>query len=107
MAASKIVVLYPRPKNPDTFERVYVDEHVPMVPKLEGITKFVQTKVVGTPTGEPAPFQRIAELHFPSLDALTKAASSKAGQDAVAHAVSISTGGPPVFLICEETIRTF
>jgi uncharacterized protein (TIGR02118 family) len=107
MAAAKIVVLYPRPKNAEAFERVYTDEHVPLVPKLPGITKFVQTKVVGTPTGEPAPFQRIAELHFPSLDVLKKAASSKAGQDAVAHAVKISTGGPPVLLICEETTKTF
>lgn len=107
MGAAKIVVLYPRPKNPEAFERVYADEHAPMVPKLPGITKFVQTKVVGTPTGEPAPFQRIAELHFPSLDVLTKAASSKAGQAAVAHAISISTGGPPVILICEETSKTY
>jgi uncharacterized protein (TIGR02118 family) len=107
MAGAKIVVIYPRPKNPEAFERVYADEHVPMVPKFEGITKFVQTKVVGTPTGEPAAIQRIAELYFPSLDILKKAASSKDAQDAVAHAVSISTGGPPVFLICEETTRTF
>jgi uncharacterized protein (TIGR02118 family) len=107
MAAAKIVVLYPRPKNVEAFERVYAEEHAPMVPKLEGITKFVQTKVVGTATGEPAPFQRIAELHFPSLEVLKKAASSKAGQAAVAHAVKISTGGPPVLLICEESTKTF
>ncbi|HVS31696.1 MAG TPA: EthD family reductase [Thermoanaerobaculia bacterium] len=107
MGVAKIVVLYPRPKNSEAFERAYADEHVPMVPKLEGIAKFVQTKVIGTPTGEPPPFQRIAELHFPSLEVLTKAASSKAGQDAVAHAVSISTGGPPIVLICEETISSF
>lgn len=107
MAAVKIVVLYPRPKNAEEFERVYADEHVRMVPKFEGITKFVQTKVIGTPTGDPAPFQRVAELHFPSLDILKTAASSQAGQAAVAHAVSISTGGAPVFLICEETTQTF
>ena len=107
MGAAKIVVLYPRPKNSEAFERVYADEHVPLVPKLAGITKFVQTKVLGTAGGEPAPFQRIAELHFPSLEILKKAASSKAGQDAVAHAVTISTGGPPVLLICEESTRTF
>ena len=107
MAGAKIVVLYPRPKNLEAFECAYADEHVPMVAKFEGITKFVQTKIVATPTGDPAPFQRIAELHFPSLDILKKAASSKDGQAAVAHAVSISTGGPPVLLICEETTRIF
>ena len=107
MGAAKIVVLYPRPRNLEAFERAYTQEHVPLVPKLEGITKFVQTKVLGTASGEPAPFQRIAELHFPSLEILKKAAASKAGQDAVAHAVTISTGGPPVLLICEESSRSF
>ena len=107
MAGAKIVVIYPRPKDIEAFERVYANDHAPMVfPGFQGITKFVQTKVVGTPSGEPAAIQRIAELHFPSLDVLKKAASSKGAQDAVAHALAISTGGAPTILICEESTTT-
>src|SRR5256886_13976621 len=64
--------------------------------------RSVATKVVGTPDGATAPFYRIAELHFPSMEVLQAAAASAPAQKAVAHAVSISTGGKPVFLVAEE-----
>lgn len=109
MAAAKLVVLYPYPSDVATFERAYTDEHVPMVnaESLRGITKFVATKIVGTPDGSPPPFYRMAELHFPSLDSLQAAASSEGAQKAVAHAVSISTGGKPIFLVAEEETTNF
>ena len=107
MAGVKFVVIYPRPTDIDAFERVYQEEHVPMaVEKLQGKTKFVATKVVASPSGTP-PFYRIAEIHFPSLEALQSCASSAGGQETVAHAVSISTGGAPIFLIAEEETFTF
>ena len=107
--AAKIVVLYPYPADVDAFERAYTEEHVPMVNenKLKGITKFVATRVVGTADGSAPPFYRIAELHFPSLEALQECASSAGAQAAVAHAVSISSGGTPLFLVAEEETTTF
>jgi uncharacterized protein (TIGR02118 family) len=107
MAVAKIVVLYPRPTDIAAFEKAYVEDHVPMVPRFPGITRFVQTKVVGTPSGETAPFHRIAELYFPSMDILKTAASSRDAQQAVAHAVSISSGGSPIILVCEERITDY
>ncbi len=109
MAAAKLVVLYPYPSDVDTFERAYAGEHVPMVTAetLRGITKFVATKIAGTPDGSPPPFYRMAELHFPSLDTLKAAASSEGAQKAVAHAISISSGGKPIFLIAEEETTNF
>jgi uncharacterized protein (TIGR02118 family) len=107
MAGAKIVVLYPRPTDIAAFEKAYVEEHVPMVPEFPGITKFVQTRVVGTSSGETAPFHRIAELYFPSMEILKTAASSRNAQQAVAHAVSISSGGSPIVLVCEETITNY
>jgi hypothetical protein len=41
------------------------------------------------------------------MSVLEAAASSKGAEAAVAHAVSISTGGSPVFLIAEEEVTTF
>jgi len=109
MAGAKIVVLYPYPQDVDVFERAYTEDHVPMVNEsnMKGITKFVATKVVGTADGSAPPFYRIAELHFPSLETLQACASSASAQDAVAHAVSISTGGMPLFLIAEEETTNF
>src|SRR5436190_13015052 len=109
MAGPKLIVLYPYPQDVKAFERAYTEEHAPMVNPntMKGITKFVATKVVATPDGSAPPFYRIAELHFPSMEALQAAAASAPAQKAVAHAVSISTGGKPVFLVAEEEAKTF
>ncbi len=109
MAGAKLVVLYPYPEDVEVFERVYSQEHMPMVnaESLKGITKFIGTKVIATADGSPPPFYRIAELYFSSLEALQNAASSEGAQKAVAHAVSISTGGQPIFLVAEEEITEF
>jgi uncharacterized protein (TIGR02118 family) len=74
---------------------------------LKGITKFVATKVLGTADGSAPPFYRMAELHFPSLETLQESASSAGAQQAVAHAISISSGGKPLFLVAEEETTTF
>jgi uncharacterized protein (TIGR02118 family) len=109
MAGAKLVVLYPYPQDVDAFERAYTEDHVPLVNKdtMKGITKFVATKVVGTADGSAPPFYRMAELHFPSLATLQECASSASAQKAVAHAVSISSGGMPLFLVAEEETTTF
>ena len=109
MAGAKIMVLYPTPRDPAAFEKVYREEHSPMVtPKsFPGLTRFVATRINGTADGGKAPFARVAELHFKSLDALKAAAGTDLAKKAVAHAISISTGGPPQFLVAEEETTTF
>src|SRR5712692_8145905 len=94
MADVKLVVMYPRPKDVDAFEKIYQTEHVPLaVAKLGGKSKIVATKVLGSPQGTP-PFYRIAEVYFPSMQALE-------------DAVKISSGGTPIFLVAEEETFTF
>jgi uncharacterized protein (TIGR02118 family) len=99
----KLIVLYPPPVDGATFERRYRTEHVPMVfEKIPGLKKFVATRVLGTPTGTTAPYQRVAELYFDSSESLQAAMASAGGQTTVAHAMDISTGGPPLVLIAED-----
>ena len=108
MADTKVVVIYPYPTDPDAFEKAYVNDHVPLAKeKIKGMTKFVATRIVGTPDGRKSPFYRIAELHFPSIEALKESLSSPGAGQAVAHAVSISTGGPPIVLVAEEETLNF
>src|SRR5947208_10953730 len=107
MAAVKLMVMYPTPKDVSAFERLYQDEHVPMaVKKLAGKTRLVATKVQSSPQGKAA-FYRIAEVHFPSLEALQACAASAGGKETLAHAAKISSGGPPVVLIAEDQTFTF
>lgn len=109
MAGAKIVVLYPAPRDSAAFEQAYREEHTPMVTPatFPGMTKFVATRITGTADGKAAPFARVAELHFPSLQALQAAAASEPAKRAVANAIAISSGGPPLFLIAEERTTTF
>jgi uncharacterized protein (TIGR02118 family) len=107
MAGVKLIVMYPRPKDVDAFEKLYQNEHVPMaVQKLAGKTKLVATKITASPQGTP-PFYRVAEVHFPSMEALQACAASEGGKQTLAHAAQISSGGPPVMMIAEEESFTF
>jgi uncharacterized protein (TIGR02118 family) len=103
----KLIVMYPPPKDVQAFETVYKSEHVPLaVEKLVGKTRMVATKVLGSPSGKPA-FHRIAEVHFPSIQVLEACAASDGGKQTLANAVSISSGGAPVFLVAEEETFEF
>jgi uncharacterized protein (TIGR02118 family) len=100
--AVKLLVIYPRPTDIQAFETVYNRDHVPMaVEKLAGKTKIVVTRVLGSPQGQPA-FHRIAEIHFPTMEALEACAASEGGKQTLANAVSISSGGAPIVLVAEE-----
>lgn len=107
MAEAKLVVIYPRPTDLEAFEKIYVTEHVPMaVAKLGGKTKIVATKFIGSPQGTP-PYYRMVEVYFPSKSVLEECAATSGAQETLGHAVQISTGGTPLFLIAEEETFTF
>ena len=104
---AKLIVMYPRPTDIQAFETAYSRDHVPLaVERLLGKTKIVARRVIGSPQGKPA-FHRIAEIHFPSMEALEICAASEGGKQTIASAVSISSGGAPVFLVAEEETFEF
>jgi uncharacterized protein (TIGR02118 family) len=109
MPGARVIVLYPSPRDVNAFERTYTQDHVPMVTaqNFKRIQKFVASRVVGTADGTAPPFYRLAELHCPSMEALQAAAGSASAQKVVADAVSISSGGKPLFLVAEEETKTF
>ena len=107
MSSAKLIVAYPQPVDIDAFERLYVEEHVPLaIAKLEGKTRIVATKILGSPEGTPQ-FYRVVEIHFPSMEVLEECAASAGGKETLANAVKISSGGPPVIMIAVEESFTF
>lgn len=107
MAEVKLIVIYPRPKDVDAFEKIYQTEHLPLaVARLGGKTKIVATKILDSSQGL-APFHRIAEVYFPSMQALEACAASEGGKETLANAAKISTGGTPIFLVAEEETFAF
>ena len=98
----KFVLIYPRPKDEQAFENVYLKEHVPLVEqKLKGMTRMVLTKIRSSPQGKVSAY-RMKEVYFSSMADLTKCIESEGGKAVMEHAAQISTGGPPFMLICEE-----
>jgi uncharacterized protein (TIGR02118 family) len=93
-----LLVMYPHPKDPKTFDRAYREEHLPFAgPKLTGATGVVTKRVVG-PSFAPPPYHLISDVSFPSIDVL-KACASSTGKEALEHAASISTGGAPTIVV--------
>jgi uncharacterized protein (TIGR02118 family) len=98
----KVVLIYPRPQDEQAFEKAYLGEHVPMVEaKFKGLTRLVLTKVTGSPQGKMAAY-RLAEVYFSTMADLQTCMESDGGKEVIAHAHSISSGGQPLILICEE-----
>ena len=102
MAGAMAMVLYPPPTDLTAFEQVYQEEHVALAKSIPHLTRFVQIQVLGSPGG-PAPYHRVAELHFASAELLQAALGTPEAQAAVAHALQISTGGPPLILLAQQS----
>ena len=100
--SAHLLILYPIPKDTKTFDRAYREEHLPYAgPKLVGATG-VKTKRVAGPGFAPPPYHLMSDVSFPTLDALKACAGTKGGQDALAHAASISTGGAPMVIVVTD-----
>jgi uncharacterized protein (TIGR02118 family) len=99
-----LLVMYPTPKDPKSFERAYREEHLPYAgPRLTGATGVVSKRVAAGP-GERPPYHAISDITFPSIEALQACAASAGAQEALAHAASISTGGPPVIMVVTDDL---
>ncbi len=93
-----LLILYPPPSNAAVFDRAYREEHLPYAgPRLDGATGVATRRVVG-PAGAPLPYYLMSDVSFPAIEALKACAQSKGGQEALAHARSISSGGAPIIL---------
>jgi uncharacterized protein (TIGR02118 family) len=93
---ARLFILYPPPKDAQEFDRAYRKEHLPLAgPKLKGATRVTTKRVVG-PASAPPPYHLMSEITFPNVDVMKACAMSTGGQEALAHAASISTGGAPM-----------
>jgi len=100
----QLLVIYPPPKNPAEFDKAYRDEHLPYAgPRLMGggATGVTTKHVLGAPGGNPFAYV-ISFVDFPSAEIAKTCAQSSSGREALEHAASISTGGPPQFLLIDD-----
>jgi uncharacterized protein (TIGR02118 family) len=99
----KLIVMYPQPTDTAAFDARFKDEHLPMAgdcfKRAKGLNAL---RGVLSPTTVKPEYHALAILEYASLADLRVDVSSEGAQKAVGHAVEISTGGPPVFLVCED-----
>jgi uncharacterized protein (TIGR02118 family) len=97
---AKLVVLYPKPLDPDEFEKKYHTEHMPLMRRLVGPDIPLATyRTFAAPGDEPS-FYRVAEIHFPDRDALLAYLQSDKRKIGQASSRKLSTGGTPMVLLC-------
>lgn len=98
----KLVVLYPHPVDEIEFERRYVGKHLPLMRELVGPDVPLLTyRVLGT-AEQTLPYYRVAEIHFGDMEHLERFARSEKARRGRESSIDVSTGGTPVFLVCEQ-----
>ena len=99
--SAHLLIMYPHPKDVKEFDRAYREEHLPYAgPRLKGATSVETKRVVG-PAFAPPPYHLISDVTFPSVE-LLKATAASSGMEALNHAASISSGGPPTILVITD-----
>lgn len=96
----KLVVLYPHPHDVDQFERRYAAKHLPLMRELIG--PGVPLKTWKTLGAADRPYYRVAEIHFTDMASFQKFLQNDPTGRGRASATAVSTGCPPIFLVCDE-----
>lgn len=97
-----LLVMYPVPKDPKSFDRAYREAHLPYAgPRLKGALGIVSKRIAPAPGNAPR-YYAVSDITFPSLGALQECAVSAGGKEALEHAATISSGGPPTILIATD-----
>ena len=92
-----LTVLYPRPSDPDTFHRRYLDEHVPIVNRFlsrHGLVRWSMGRTLDALDKHRRPIEFVANLYFESSpEAVLDALASPEGEQMLAHALGLADQG--------------
>jgi uncharacterized protein (TIGR02118 family) len=92
-----LTVCYGHPTDPAAFDDHYTSTHVPLANKIPGVTSYTYRHCASLDDAPP-PYYLLAELSFPSQEALGSALSSPEAQAAVADVPNFATGGVTMFV---------
>jgi uncharacterized protein (TIGR02118 family) len=88
----KLVVLYPKPTDPDHFREYYRGTHLPLVAQLPGILAWRYSFDVSA-TGAQSPYFAIFEADFADAGALQASMQSPQGAAVAADVPNYASGG--------------
>lgn len=89
----KLLVLYDHPQDPVVFDKYYQEVLIPIAKQMQGLKKWTIGKLLGTPDGQPSPYDFVAELYMETRADFDVLFASPEGQSAVADVPKFATGG--------------
>lgn len=97
-----VAVLYGKPTDPDAFDEYYRTTHVPLALAVPHLSEFTWGKCRSLDGSEP-PYYLIANLYFPTEEALQQGLGSAEMQAAGADVANFATGGVSMFVAEEQS----
>jgi uncharacterized protein (TIGR02118 family) len=93
----KFTVLYGHPTDAAAFESYY-PTHLSIAQKMQGVTRMELTKFSPGPDGSPPAYYRMAELYFPSTEAMLATLATPPARAAIEDLSTFATGGVTMLL---------
>ena len=92
-----LTVCYGHPADPAAFDAYYESTHVPLAEKIPGMASYTYRHCTSL-DGSTPPYYFLAELSFPSQDAMNAALASAEARVATADVPNFATGGVTMFV---------
>ena len=92
----KLIALYRKPSDIESFDEHYHRVHIPLIKKTPGLRKIEITKITGAPLGE-SKYHMIAEMYYDSLDDMNTANASPEGRAAAKDLMSFAADHVTLF----------
>ena len=92
-----LTVLYGHPADPAAFDAYYTSTHAPLAEKIPGMASYTYRHCASLDGSKP-PYYLLAELSWPSQEAMGAALSSPEAQAATADVPNFATGGVTIFV---------
>jgi len=92
-----LTVCYGHPADPAAFDAYYTSTHAPLVEKIPGLASFTHRHCASLDGSQP-PYYLLAELSFPSQEAMGASLASPEAQAATADVPNFATGGVTIFV---------
>ena len=85
---TKLVALYRTPPDKELFDKMYFEEHLPLVDKMPGLKKTEITRLKSL--GGEEKYYLQAEMYFDDIDALNASMASPEGKAAASNLMSFA-----------------
>jgi uncharacterized protein (TIGR02118 family) len=92
----KLIALYRKPADAESFDRHYRETHTPLVRNYPGLRKLEITRITGAPLGDTK-FHLMAEMYFDDRKAMESALASSEGKQVARDLMSFAADVVTVF----------